>query len=129
MIFIILTFIDIEFDVKNYYIAYICSFFHAISVSFQKAFLVCVIVSFNCASPHFNKKLILIDCKIKFCQIPSVFITRLIHVSLKASMYASRRARTVFRTPSVFISIYIFMCVSWALRHVVCLYVHLTVRR
>ena len=39
------------------------------------------------------------------------------------------RARTVFRTPSVFISIYIFMCVSWALRHVVCLYVHLTMRR
>ena len=39
------------------------------------------------------------------------------------------RARTVFRTPSVFISIYISMCVSLALRHTVCLYVHLTVRR
>ena len=32
------------------------------------------------------------------------------------------RARTVFRTPSVFISSYIFMCVSWALCHVVCFY-------
>ena len=35
----------------------------------------------------------------------------------------------VFRMPSLFISIYISVCVSWALRHVVCLYVQLSGRR
>ena len=39
------------------------------------------------------------------------------------------RARTVFRKPCFYIHLHIHICGSLALRHVVCLYVHLTERR